>query len=442
VGSGLVDWKGLLRDFADELGLDIEIESGLVTVAQYHLNATGDDRSRLNAKLVAEFGSPAAPSSAHEALARLPINTMWTSNYDDLLERSLNAAGRRVVTKKSGKSLSVVTATADALVLKLHGDLSDPGSLIITRDDYARYMTLHPGFRDRLKVDLTERTFLFLGFSFTDPHLDFILEQLKQERGQNVREHFAIIRRERASARARRTVRISAARQRLKIGDLERYGIKTVLVDDHSEIPVLLNQLNDRYHRKYVFVSGAAVDFTPKSPGWVEELGFKLGRALIKDGLNIVSGLGLGIGRSVISGALDSLYRESDAGIQNRLALWPFSMRTDPKRDRRQRELMTATAGFAIFICGNRVGRAGCAEPSPGVLEEYALARAAGAYPLPVGSTGWAAAEVWNEVNAEFTQIFPRRTPRGPFRVLNAPNATVDQVVEALLALIRHLQPQ
>jgi hypothetical protein len=332
-GSGLVDWKGLLKEFADELGLDIEIESDLVTVAQYYLNAAGNDRTRLHAKLATEFGSPATPSAAHEALAGLPVHTIWTSNYDNLLEQSLQDAGRRVVLRTSGKSLSVVTASADALVLKLHGDLSDPDSLIITRDDYARYLQLHPGFRDRLKVDLTEKTFLFLGFSFTDPHLDFILEQLKQERGPDVRNHFAVIRRERSTARARRSARFAATRQRLKVADLERYGIRTLLIDNHSEIPLLLKQLKERYLRRYVFVSGAAADFAPRTEKWVDELGFQLGRSLIKDGFNIISGLGLGVGRSVISGALDDLYRASDTRIHDRLILWPFPIRRNRTRD-------------------------------------------------------------------------------------------------------------
>ncbi len=439
--SGLVDWKGLLRDFATELGLDINIETDLVTVAQYHLNAQGDDRTRLHEKLVSEFGTPVPPSPAHTALASLPIHTIWTSNYDDLIERSLRDAGRQTVVKNSGKSLSVVSARADALVLKLHGDLSDPQSLIITRDDYARYMQLHPGFRDRLKVDLTERTFLFIGFSFSDPHLAFILEQLKQERRDNPRRHFAIIRRERATTRSRKTTRYSATRQQLQIRDLARYGIQTLLIDDHDEVPVILQRLRSRYLRKYVFVSGAATDFTPRDEAWIEALGFKLGAALITHGFNLVSGLGLGVSRSAISGALNELYKTIDPQVQDRLNLWPFPIKRKAAWDRRYRESMLARAGFAVFICGNRRAKNGNPEMSPGVLEEFELACAAGVYPLPIGSTGWAAAELWKQVDANFATIFPRGTPKRPFRILNSPAASAEDVIQALFVLMRHLQP-
>lgn len=79
--SGFVDWKGLLSDFAIELGLDLEIETDLTAVAQYHLNREGRNRGRLNQKLVDEF-TGGTLTDTHKVLASLPIRTYWTTNYD------------------------------------------------------------------------------------------------------------------------------------------------------------------------------------------------------------------------------------------------------------------------------------------------------------------------------------------------------------------------
>ena len=38
VPLGFVDWKGLLKPLAEELDLDVDRESDLVRVAQYHVN--------------------------------------------------------------------------------------------------------------------------------------------------------------------------------------------------------------------------------------------------------------------------------------------------------------------------------------------------------------------------------------------------------------------
>src|SRR5216684_3952538 len=95
IPAGLVNWKGLMRSIAREIGLDVEKESDLVAVAQYHLNERGG-RQRLNQTLVSEFSERAEVSENHRILARLPIETFWTTNYDHLIEGALRAAGKRV----------------------------------------------------------------------------------------------------------------------------------------------------------------------------------------------------------------------------------------------------------------------------------------------------------------------------------------------------------
>ena len=46
---GFVDWKGLLKDLAQEIGLDIKKEHDLISVAQYHFNKF--KRGKINNKI-------------------------------------------------------------------------------------------------------------------------------------------------------------------------------------------------------------------------------------------------------------------------------------------------------------------------------------------------------------------------------------------------------
>jgi len=48
--AGFVNWKGLLKDLAEELGLDIEKEHDLIGVAQYHFNR--HKRGKINNKII------------------------------------------------------------------------------------------------------------------------------------------------------------------------------------------------------------------------------------------------------------------------------------------------------------------------------------------------------------------------------------------------------
>src|SRR4029450_8274097 len=80
--SGFLDWKGLLRDCARELKLDLDREHDLGAVAPPYLNQRRGDRSRLNQILKHAFDQPAQLTRNHEIIARLPIGTVWTTNFD------------------------------------------------------------------------------------------------------------------------------------------------------------------------------------------------------------------------------------------------------------------------------------------------------------------------------------------------------------------------
>ena len=439
-GAGYVDWKGLLREFADDLHLDLEIETDLTLVAQYHLNReAGRSRERLHKKLVAEFSKKVNPTRAHLALAKLPNDVIWTSNYDTLVEDSLEEVGKRARTKNSSSALTGIGQRGDCTVFKLHGDLNDPETIVLTRDDYRDYVRKFPGFRDRLRSDLAERTFLFLGFSFTDPHLDLILNELRLAFGDGgQREHLVIMRREQRDGRSWTKYQYALNRQTLKVEDLLTFGIKTYLVDDFEEVPEILEDLWRQYQRTQVFVSGAADDFAPMGKAWLEDFATELGGRLMAEGLNLVSGFGKGLGPFIVSGALQALYEADISHVDRRLRLKPFPY-ARPRKDyfSKYRADLVAGAGFAIFIAGNKTDPvSGETILSDGVREEFELAVEAGLIPIPIGCTGSVAAELWQEVKADWARYFQHGAKRD-FNVLNRNSASVADVLDAIVRLMR-----
>lgn len=86
--SGFINWKELLTDIADELDLDIDKEeSNLISLAQYHVNEKS--RAKLSKKIIEEYTEDNDVTENHRILARLPISTYWTTNYDDMVEKAL-----------------------------------------------------------------------------------------------------------------------------------------------------------------------------------------------------------------------------------------------------------------------------------------------------------------------------------------------------------------
>src|SRR5260370_19635412 len=192
MASGYVDWKGLLNEIILDLGLDPDREHDLVTLAQYHCNQAGGSKTRLTQAIFNHFAPTRTPTPNHRILARLPIHTYWTTNYDKLIEKALEEAKKVPDVKYALKQLSVTRPDRDVVVYKMHGDIDNPADAIISKDDYEAYPLKMGAFVSALRGDLVEKTFLFLGFSFTDPNIDYILSHLRVQYEQNQRHHYCL----------------------------------------------------------------------------------------------------------------------------------------------------------------------------------------------------------------------------------------------------------
>lgn len=166
VGAGYVNWRDLLKPLADDLNLDLQREYDLVSVAQFHVNDNG--RHKLNQQIVDSLARTTSPTDNHKVLARLPIDIFWTTNYDKLIERSLEDAGKVPDVKYTVNQLAITRRGRNATVFKMHGDVDHPDAAVVTKDDYEKYLRDFGPFVNALSGDLISNTFLFLGFSLSD----------------------------------------------------------------------------------------------------------------------------------------------------------------------------------------------------------------------------------------------------------------------------------
>ena len=405
-GVGFVDWAELLRPIADELGLDIDKESDLVALAQFHCNDNANNRSQLNQRLIEEFSRKSTETENHRIFCRLPIRTYWTTNYDKVIETALERSGKIADVKHTKEHLSTTKPKRDAVVYKMHGDVEHPSQAVLTKDDYERYHVKMEQYLANLKSDLISKTFIFIGFSFTDPNLDYILSRVRVAYENNQRRHYCFIR----NVKQNKDEEVAdfeyrQRKQEFFVKDLERFNIKTILIDDFEEITELLRKLEIKYKSRTVFISGAASEY-----GGIEEhnaLGFvyDLSRHLVKRNLRVVTGFGLGIGSSVISGVLEETLQNPKAKVEDQLVLRPFPQSTESAHPLNElwtkyREDMIDYAGIALFLFGNKKSDNGIIL-SNGMREEYEIAKAKGLLLLPIGSTGYMARQLWSELNAE-----------------------------------------
>lgn len=192
VDAGFVNWKKLVKPFADEIDLDIDKESDLVGLTQYYINSKMGNRGSVNQEIVYQFSSQEAETKVTNLLTRLPISTYWTTNYDNVIENGLKKNNRRGDIKRKIDDLAISIRDSDAIVYKMHGDVDSPNDAVISKDDYERYSDKNSLFVTALRGDLVSKTFLFVGFGFEDPNLESILGKVNVLLGDNKREHYCI----------------------------------------------------------------------------------------------------------------------------------------------------------------------------------------------------------------------------------------------------------
>lgn len=441
IPAGLVDWQGLMRAIAADVGLRVDQEGDLLSVAQYHVNERGG-RHGINQALITEFAERATTTPNHEILARLPIRTYWTTNYDDLIERSLRAARKRVDVKKTEASLARTLPRRDATVYKMHGDIDQPEQSVVTRDDYERYQATHPLFGTALRGDLVEKTFLFIGFSFGDPNLAYVLSRIRLLMGENRRDHYALLRRvQHTDFDTDEEYQYARARQDLQVRDLRRYGIHGLLLDSYGAYTDVLRRIEKRFRRRRVFVSGSAATYAPLSDEDGQDLLRRLGHGLVARGMDLVTGFGAGVGPFLLNGVLERLEEEGTQALHDRVTLRPFPQGVaDPvKRAARwveYRKGMIAEAGIAVFLFGNRKNSDGEIELGRGVEEEFDIAHTQGLLLVPVGATGYVAEKLHARVMAAAEELYPEQPGWREALGALAEVTDVATIVERTLALV------
>ena len=415
VAAGYVNWKGLLKPLADELSLSLDVEHDLVKVAQYHVNRH-NNRHDLEQRILNEFaGKQTQVTESHRILARLPIGVYWTTNYDRTIERALGDAGKVVDVKFEQSQLPHTVTGRDAVVYKMHGDCGSAVTAVLAKQDYEKYHLTRGDFLTALSSDLLSRTFLFIGFSFSDPNMDYVLSRMYAKHDTSQKKHYCLLAREtEKGGESPEDFAYRKAKQEFFIRDLQRYNIRVVMLDSYDDVPKVLKAIEWKFKGRNVFVSGAAHEYGIFSEPLALDFVHKLGDGLVASDYRIVTGLGLGIGSTLLDGALQQIYRVQRRVLRDQVVIRPFPQGVTAEQIwPAYRSDMLDFAGVAIFMFGNKLNQEKTqAVISDGVIKEFKIAVDKGIQVLPLGFTGYAARQLYDRVATDFDTFYPKATSR------------------------------
>ncbi len=400
IDSGFVDWKGLMKPVIEQLEINANMD--LALAAQFYENEYG--RHDINKLIFDEFNRVPRKNEVITLLGKLPIKSYWTTNYDSLIEDTLSASPiEKIVDLKINKDqFKYHVPQHDITVYKMHGDKRYPDDAIITKNDYETYDSEREVFTKALFTELITNTFLFIGFSFSDPNLERILSIVKHTFDNNApKNHYCFMRRVNKKDYCNYAqFKQDANFQKLRIREMRRYGIQTILIDDFSQITTCLKYIKSKLDQKRVFISGSITKRLISKDSEQAEFVQYLAQKLIENKYKIVTGFGQNIGNYLLVGACRNMRINQAKKIHETIEIYPLvTIENDAEALRKE---LISNCGCIITLFGKTpYQKNSCPAElnSDGVYQEFKIAEKENLTLLPVGCTGNTSKYLWEYTN-------------------------------------------
>lgn len=194
VDGKLPTWSQLIADLIDKLNEVGALEEGeseelenlmdnndLLVLAPFCLERLGN--FEFANFLKDKLDDTKYVSRTHRILAKIPFRAAVTTNFDTFIETTREERSRVILPTTMEKlgAPGVEQVLNDSKIfpiIKMHGSYEDIDSLILTHGDFRKVIFQRPKYREFLRRLFTESTLFFYGYSFTDPNVDFVLQEI------------------------------------------------------------------------------------------------------------------------------------------------------------------------------------------------------------------------------------------------------------------------
>jgi len=187
---GLPSWSRLIDIIAEQLGYDprvFKLSGNNYQLAEFYVAAKGSIgplRSEMD-RLFNPSDQAIAASRSHNAIVKMHLPILYTTNYDRILERAHTLKQVNCHTIASIDDLA--TAPPDATqVVKFHGTFDDDASLVLTESSYFDRLDFESAIDIKLRADMLGKSLVFVGYQLQDVNIRYMLYKLHKLR-QHVR---------------------------------------------------------------------------------------------------------------------------------------------------------------------------------------------------------------------------------------------------------------
>ena len=178
--SGIPMWKSIIDKIRRKTDISDE-ENDYLKIAQYYYNSR--DKKEYYEFLESELNVDSKPNEIHDKLLELNPYHIITTNYDELIEKQANQKGMfyDVVSKDS----DLPYTPNNKMIIKMHGDFKNR-NIVFKEDDYLSYSQNFKLIETYIKSLLSTHTILFVGYSLSDPDIQYIFQWVKDILGKDL----------------------------------------------------------------------------------------------------------------------------------------------------------------------------------------------------------------------------------------------------------------
>ncbi len=163
-GETILDWEGLGRVVATYIP-NYNYTNAIDSLSLFETEYSRAKLIELIAKELKVFSLK--PGKAHKALCSLNFESICTTNFDFLLENTLNESSTpySVIVSEDRLPINIQEKTK---IIKMHGDFNHPEHMVITEDDYDCYLDRNKILSTYISNLFITKTLLLVGYSLDD----------------------------------------------------------------------------------------------------------------------------------------------------------------------------------------------------------------------------------------------------------------------------------
>ena len=183
----------LLENLSDTERKDVNKNLPLPDLAEEFYRIKGNNKNSLIRSLNKTFVDfKPTSTSCHDKIASVPhFKTIITTNYDKLFENAYSENGQLIY---SPDQIPYIDKNKTS-IFKIHGDLTEPNSIIITKSDYIRFFTENTEYNilwTLIKERISTNCILFMGYNLEDHNISAVFDRITNVLKDNQKECFFI----------------------------------------------------------------------------------------------------------------------------------------------------------------------------------------------------------------------------------------------------------